>query len=76
MTTKNVIIDYINHRGERSSRRIHPIRIWFGSTEWHPSNRWLLEAHDYARDSIRNFALSDVHGWNEDGALNVDRAKE
>lgn len=65
MTDTDVLIDYTNHRGERFSRRIRPVRIWFGKTEWHPDAQWLLEAFDYERSAQRNFALSEIHAWKE-----------
>ncbi len=51
---------YINHRGEQGQRRVHPIRIWFGSTEWHPEPQWLLRALDLDKDAQRDFALSQI----------------
>lgn len=59
-----VIIDYTNWKGERSTRTILPIRIYWGSNEWHKENQWLLEAHDIDKKAVRNFALKDIHSWN------------
>jgi hypothetical protein len=58
-----VIIRYTNYRGETANRRIVPIGIRFGSTEWHPEQQWLLEAFDLERDAARSFALKDVLEW-------------
>jgi predicted DNA-binding transcriptional regulator YafY len=58
-----VIIRYTNYRGETAERRIVPICIRFGSTEWHPEEQWLLEAFDLDRDATRAFALKDVLDW-------------
>ena len=58
-----VVIRYTNYRGETADRRIVPIRIRFGSTEWHPEEQWLLEAFDLDRDATRAFALRDVSQW-------------
>lgn len=63
MGSRDVTIDYTNHRGERFERRVRPERIWFGSTEWHAGMQWLLEAHDYSRGASRNFALDSIHNW-------------
>lgn len=53
--------DYINYRGERSTRRVIPDRVWFGSTSWHPEPQWLLSAVDLDKDSAqRDFALVDM----------------
>lgn len=51
---------YKNHRGEHGHRRVSPIRIWFGSTEWHPEPQWLLRAFDLDKDAERDFALSQI----------------
>ena len=55
-----VQFSYRNHRGEVGTRRVRPIRIWFGSTAWHPEAQWLLEAFDLDRQGTRDFALSSV----------------
>ena len=63
VSSEDVTIDYTNHRGERFTRTIRPVRIWFGSTEWHDQDQWMLEAHDYSRNALRNFSLADIHRW-------------
>lgn len=47
---------YVNHRGECGTRRARPIRLWFGSTAWHPEPQWLMEAFDLDRQATRDFA--------------------
>ncbi len=51
---------YTNHRGETSVRRLVPIRIYFGKTEWHPADQWLLEAYDFDRAATRSYALKEI----------------
>jgi hypothetical protein len=41
-----VLIDYTNWRNVRAMRRIHPLEIRFGSSEWHKTEQWLLRAVD------------------------------
>jgi predicted DNA-binding transcriptional regulator YafY len=60
---KVVVIDYTNWRGERSKRRIQPLRITFGNNEWHPDKQWLLKAIDLDKKEIRFFALANIHSW-------------
>lgn len=61
-----MVLDYTNHRGERSRRRVVPQRLWFGATSWHPVDQWLLEAFDLAKGAQRDFALDQIHGmWAE-----------
>lgn len=54
-----VTLTYTNWRGETNERAIKPLRIWFGSTEWHPEPQWLLTAIDKDKDAERDFALKD-----------------
>ena len=57
-----VCFSYQNHRGEVEVRFVRPIRIWFGSTAWHPHAGWLLEAFDVMKQATRDFALEGVRG--------------
>lgn len=57
------IIDYTNWLGERGLRTIRPERVWYGSTRWHPTHQWLLDAWDHEKHELRTFALKDVHDW-------------
>ena len=50
---------YRNHRGEVATREILPIKVYWGSTEYHPENQWLLECFDVEKEARRDFALAD-----------------
>jgi hypothetical protein len=52
-------IGYTNYRGEWSMRRIEPVRLWVGSTDWHPEPGLLLEAIDLDKNETRHFAVKD-----------------
>lgn len=52
-------VDYKNHRGETSRRRIVPVAFWCGSTEWHPETGLLLNAYDDDKGAMRDFAVMD-----------------
>lgn len=52
--------DYTNWRGERGRRRVYPLYLWWGSTEWHPESGWLLHATDLDKGAERDFALMDI----------------
>ena len=60
---KAVSINYTNWRGETANRTIVPIEVWFGSTEWHTEEQWLLKALDIAKNTERDFALKDINDW-------------
>lgn len=57
MTSDVLRILYENWRGEVAWRRIRPIRVWYGSTEWHPSAQWFMLALDLDKDELRDFSL-------------------
>lgn len=56
-------ICYTNYRGETSIREILPIRIWFGVTEWHKEEGWLLDAFDIEKKAERSFSITDIKSW-------------
>ncbi len=60
---KVVRILYTNYRGETGYRNIVPEKIWFGATEWHKEEQWLLDAHDIEKEALRNFAMKDIQEW-------------
>jgi predicted DNA-binding transcriptional regulator YafY len=55
-----VQFEYRNHRGEEATRTVRPIRLWFGSTAWHPEPQWLLECFDLDKQATRDYAMSGV----------------
>jgi len=57
---------YKNYRGEKSIRHVLPLRIWYGSTEWHKKEQWLMEVYDLEKRSKRDYALKDWRGAPED----------
>jgi|GEM_PF-6989585 len=60
---KTVVIDYTNHRGERAERKVIPLSVWFGKTQYHRTAQWLLMAHDVEKRGRRDFAMKDIHSW-------------
>lgn len=54
---------YTNHKNKTASRKVLPIRMWFGSTAWHPDPQWLLEAFDIDKQATRDFAMAGIVGW-------------
>jgi predicted DNA-binding transcriptional regulator YafY len=51
---------YKNHRGEMAERRVIPGMFYFGSTEWHPEEQWMLRAFDLDKERMRDFAFADI----------------
>ena len=60
---KTVRILYTNYRDETKVRTIIPIKLWFGSTDWHPEGQWLLDAFDIDKYANRSFAMKDIRSW-------------
>ena len=63
VSEKSVKILYTNWRGEKSWRTIVPESIYFGSTDWHPEQQWLLRALDIEKNASRDFAMKDIASW-------------
>jgi len=61
-----VKILYTNWKGEKRVRNIIPEKIWFGKTEWHPEEGWLLRAYDIDKKDYRDYDLSHIHKWYEE----------
>jgi len=57
---KAIRFQYKNWRGELSIRTVLPENIWFGSSEWHPSDQWFMRALDVEKGETRDFALQDI----------------
>jgi hypothetical protein len=51
---------YRNYRGELSWRNTRPLSVWWGRTEWHPEDQWLLRALDTDKNQVRDFAMKDI----------------
>ena len=60
---KVINILYTNWKGETRVRRIIPKKIWFGKTDWHPEDQWLLQALDTEKNESRDFAIKDIKSW-------------
>lgn len=58
-----VTITYKNHRDETRERHIIPIAIFYGQTEWHPKDQWMLNAWDIDKSAERTFAIGDIANW-------------
>lgn len=60
---KHIKITYTNWRGETSVRLLLSVKIWFGSTQWHKDEQWMLNALDVEKNEERDFALKDIKKW-------------
>ncbi len=55
-----VSVLYKNYRGEEGTRKIIPLQIYFGSTEFHPTDQWLLKVWDCDKNDYRVYAFKDI----------------
>ena len=63
MGEKTATIVYTNYKGKTSIRKIIPGRVYFGHTEWHPEDQWLMSAYDVDKGTERVFAMKDIRAW-------------
>ena len=60
---QEVFIVYKNWKGVVGHRKIRPINIWYGKTEYHPQEQWFINATDLDKSEERNFAIGDIMYW-------------
>ena len=58
-TIESIHVNYTNYKGVTKKRHIRPIKIWQGSTEWHPEECFLMTAYDIDKESNRDFKVLD-----------------
>lgn len=52
--------DYVNWKGNKGHRQIETQKIYFGATEYHPEEQWLLVGLDLNKGQERTFAMKDM----------------
>lgn len=55
-----VKVKYCNYRGEVGIRSIIPMEIYWGQTEYHPHDQWLLKVWDVEKNAERIYAFKDI----------------
>lgn len=64
---KPLKILYTNWRGGTAIRTVLPIRVYWGATEWHSQEQWLMESYDFDRCERRTFAMRDIKAmWSDE----------
>ena len=51
---------YKNWENKIAIGTVRPIKIWFGKTQWHPKEGWLLKALDLDKNEERDFSVKDI----------------
>ena len=62
---KKILFNYKNHKGRVSTRTVTPIEMYFGSTDFHRADQWLLTAYCHDKKAVRAFAMKDIYGIQE-----------
>lgn len=62
-TTQSVTLNYTNWQNETEARHIVPIKLWYGKTEYHKEDQWLLKCWDLDKSAERDYAMKDIHSW-------------
>lgn len=65
---KNVVIgehswirfDYVNWKGEASTRNVIVKKIFYGSNQWDKEEQFLMRAWDLEKNDFRDFAMKDM----------------
>lgn len=52
--------DYINWKGIKGHRKVKVFAIYYGGTEYHPEDQWLMGAIDLDKGEHRIFAMKDM----------------
>lgn len=56
-----VKVKYRNYKGEVAIRTIVPIgQIYWGKTEYHPHEQWLIKVWDVEKQAERTYAFKDI----------------
>jgi predicted DNA-binding transcriptional regulator YafY len=51
---------YRNWQNTTAVRRVKPIKIFYGKTEFHKEKQWFLKAFDLDKKAERDFAMKDI----------------
>ncbi|WP_198652739.1 hypothetical protein [Escherichia coli] len=53
-------MSYKNWKGKISDRLVTEPSLWFGHTEYHSEDQWMMRALDVEKGEYRDFALKDI----------------
>lgn len=56
---------YTNYKGETAKRRLVPVNIFYGTSEFHEGEQWFIRGWCLDRQAFRDFALSGFKGDGE-----------
>lgn len=53
-------VKYKNYKGEIGIRNIIPVGVYYGHTNFHHKDQWLMEVYDVEKDAPRTYAMLDI----------------
>jgi len=53
-------VKYKNWKGEIGIRTIIPLKVHYGSSDFHLQNQWLMDVWDCDKDAQRTYAMMDI----------------
>lgn len=53
--------NYVNHRGEHSTRQVIPQQVRFGTGGYYTEPEWLLDAFDLSKNAMRTFSMRKMN---------------
>lgn len=59
---QSIRVDYTNYKGERRIRKVIPIKIKFGHSDFHKMDTWLMDVYDLEKEAFRTYAFLGIHG--------------
>ena len=61
--SKAIRVRYRNWKGETAVRSIIPLGVFYGSSEFHKEEQWLLKVWDLEKSDYRTYALKGISEW-------------
>lgn len=59
-SNKQIIVLYTNWKGKTEKRTIIPWVAYWGHTEYHPEDQFLLKCWDVEKQAERTYAMKDI----------------
>ena len=60
LINRAVRVKYSNYRGEVAIRTVIPLELYWGQTEYHLEDQWLLKVWDVEKNAERVYAFKDI----------------
>ena len=64
---KSIKVKYKNWQGEVGVRTIIPEKVWYGNTDYHKEDQWLMDVWDVDKDAERTYAMMYIIEFIKDG---------